>query len=135
MPKSPRRGSALIESSLVLMVLLTLVFGIFDFGYVMFEHHTLLHNARTAARYGAIHPSDLEAVRNLVLYGQTAGSSNPGFFGLDSSMVSVTRDDSWTAEDRIVIEISGYHYTLVTPFLAGTFEGRPIQVSLPVETQ
>jgi hypothetical protein len=50
-------------------------------------------------------------------------------------MVNVVRQNSWTPEDRITITISGYHYTLVTPFLAGTFTGKPIAVTLPVETQ
>jgi len=132
-----QRGGSLVESTLVLMVVLTLMFSIFDLGYVMFEHHTLLHQARTAARYGSINPADLNSIRNVVMYGQPAGpQGNPSeFFGLEPSMVSVARQNSWTPEDRITIIISGYHYTLITPFLAGTFTGKPIAVTLPVETQ
>ena len=132
-----QKGGSLVESTLVLMVVLTLMFSIFDLGYVMFEHHTLLHQARTAARYGSINPSDLTAVRNIVMYGQTSAprENSPGFFGLQTYMVKVVRQNSWTPEDRITITISGYHYTLVTPFLAGTFTGQPIAVMLPVETQ
>src|SRR4051812_21479257 len=131
------RGGSLVESTLVMMVLLTLFFSIFDLGYVLFEHHTLLHQARTAARYGAIYPDDLPAIRNMVLYGKTAAphQNPPGVFGLQTSMVSVARRDDWTPEDRIVITVSGYHYTLITPFMAGVFTGRPISVSAPVETQ
>ena len=132
-----QHGGSLVESTLVLMVFLTLMFSIFDLGYVMFEHHTLMHQARTAARYGSINPSDLDAVRNMVMYGQPAAPhDNPaGFFGLRSSNVNVARQNNWTPEDRITITISGYHYTLVTPFMAGTFTGKPIVVTLPVETQ
>lgn len=137
MRATDQRGGSLVESTLVLMVVLTLMFSIFDLGYVMFEHHTLLHQARMAARYGSINPSDLTAVRNVVMYGQPAAprENAQGFFGLQASMVSVARQNSWTPEDRITITISGYHYTLITPFLAGTFTGRPITVTLPVETQ
>ena len=97
----------------------------------------MLHQARTAARYGAINPDDLTAIRNIVVYGNTAAphKNPPGIFGLQSSMVSVARQDDWTPEDRIVITVSGYHYTLITPFMAGVFTGRPISVSAPVETQ
>jgi hypothetical protein len=132
-----RRGGSLIEATLVLMLVLTLFFSIFDTGYVLFEHHTLLHQARTAARYAAINPDDLPAIRNMVLYGNTAAphGNPPGVFGLESSMVSVEREDDWTPEDRIVITVSGYRYTLITPFIAGAFTGRPISVSAPVETQ
>src|SRR5437764_14186771 len=100
--KRQRRGGSLIESTLVLMVLLTLMFSIFDAGYVLFEHHTLLHQARTAARYGAIHPDDTTAIRNVVLYaGTTApGDDAPGVFGLRPSMVAVSRQGDWTPEDR-----------------------------------
>jgi hypothetical protein len=71
------------------------------------------------------------------MYGQpTAPRENPpGLFGLQPSMVSVARQDNWTTEDRITITIAGYRYTLITPFMAGTFTGRPITVTLPVETQ
>jgi hypothetical protein len=132
-----RRGGSLIESTLVLMVLLTLMFSIFDFGFVLFEHHTLLHQARTAARYGAINPDDLTAIRNIVIYGRTGAPHDnpPGIFGLRASMVHVDRADDWTPEDRIVIKVSGYRYTMITPFMAGTFTGKPITVSAPVENQ
>src|SRR5690348_492998 len=104
-----RRGGSLIESTLVMMVFLTLMFSIFDAGYVLFEHATLLHQARTAARYGAISPEDLPAIRNIVVYGNAAAPHNtpPGIFGLQSSMVRVARHDDWTPEDRIVITVSG----------------------------
>src|SRR5689334_10011408 len=124
--KKPRRGATLIEATLVLMMLLTLMFSIFDLGFVLFEHHTLLHQARTAARYGAINPDDLAAIQNIVIYGNTAAPHDhpTGIFGLRSSMVAVDRADDWTPEDRIVITVSGYQYTLVTPFVAGVFTGR-----------
>jgi hypothetical protein len=137
MHRKSRCGSSLVESTLVLIVLLTLLFSIFDFGWVLFEHNTILHQARTAVRYAAINPGDLTAVQNVVLYGQATAPDGdaPGLFGLHRSMVDVSRADEWTPEDRIVITISGYRYTLITPFMAGGFTGRPIKVSSPVETQ
>jgi len=135
MRRRRQHGGTLVESTLVLMVMLTLMFSIFDLGYVMFEHHTLLNQARAGARYGSINPSDLTAIRNVVMYGQPVHEQGNGFFGLKSSMVAVQRHNSWTPEDRITITISGYHYTLITPFLAGSFTGRPIAITIPVETQ
>jgi len=122
---------------MVLMLLLVFFFSIFDFGYVMFEHHTILHRARTAARYGAINPGDLNGTRSMVLYSTPTPPDNnaTAIFGLTSSMVSVTRIDASTPEDRINITVSGYHYTFITPGMAGVFVGRPIQISMPVETQ
>jgi Flp pilus assembly protein TadG len=129
------RGSALVEASLVTMVVMSLLLSIFEFGYIMFAHHTLLHQARVAARYGAVNPSDLTAVQNMVLYSQTSVPSGQphGRFGLTPSMVNVVRSDTGTTQDRIVITISNYTYTLILPFLAGSFTGRPIAVGIPVE--
>ena len=130
-----RQGNALIEASLITTVLLALLLSIIDLGYVLFEHQTLLYQARSAARYGSINASNLTAVQNMVLYGQPTipASSQSGMFGLTPSMVTVARNDAGTAEDRIVITISNYTYKLVLPFLAGSFTGKPIQVSMPVE--
>ena len=79
----------------------------------------------------------MTAVQNQVLYGQpTAPHGNPpGIFGLVAGKVVPLRVDPWTPEDRIVITISDYYYTVITPFMAGRFKGKPIEVSIPVETQ
>ena len=137
MHRKSRGGNSLVESTLVLMVFLTLLFSVFDFGWVLFEHHTILNQARGAARFAAIHPEDLTALQNMVLYGQATAPPRKatGIFGLQPAMVNVSRTDEWTPEDRIVIAISGYQYTVITPFMAGRFTGRPIEVSSPVETQ
>ena len=128
-------GSALIEATLIIMSLLVVLLSIINFGDILFQHQTLLYQARRAARYGAVNPSNMTAVQNIVLYGQTSlpQEHRPGMFGLTSEMVTVARNDAGTSEDRIGVQIQDYNYTLVLPFLAGTFKGKPIQVSLPVE--
>ena len=133
-----QRGSAIVEASLILMLLVTILLGCFDFGFVLFQHQTLIGQASSAARYGAIYPSDLTAIQNMVLYGSPsvpAGNSAgaPGIFGLTPSNVSVSRASSGTPEDRIAISVSGYNFTFIAPFIAGRFTGKPIQVSLSVE--
>jgi hypothetical protein len=128
-------GSTLIEATLIIMFLMTLLLSIINFGDILFQHETLLYQARRAARYGAVNPSNVAAVQNIVLYGQTSAPQErrPGMFGLTSEMVTVARNDAGTSEDRIRVQIQDYSYTLVLPFLAGSFKGKPIQVSLPVE--
>ena len=131
-----RRGSSVIEATLVHMLLLVIFFSIFDFGYVMFEHHTILNQVRGGARYGAINPDDLVGTRNMVLYSQpNMPDAPPSLFGMTPAMVNVSRAGQSTPEDRIVIVVSGYQYMLVTPGMAGVFTGKPIEVSMPVETQ
>jgi hypothetical protein len=136
-----RRGNALVEAALTLSLFLTILFSIYDFGWTLFLHQTLVHRARTGARYAAINPGDLIGARNLVLYDQNtvvqtalAVAGTPGTFGVLPSNVTVTRNGAvGTTEDRISVNISGYHFLFITFGFAGTHDGKPINVSVPVE--
>jgi Flp pilus assembly protein TadG len=130
-----RRGSALIEASLITTLLLVIMLCICDFGYMLFQQQTLLYQARAAARYGAVNSSDVTAVQNIVLYGQPGapGDRRSGMFGLTADNVTVARNVTGTPEDRIDVTVSNYDFTVVLPFLVGSFKGKPIRVSLPVE--
>jgi Flp pilus assembly protein TadG len=133
-----RRGSVILEAALNLMVLLTLVLGCFDFGFVLFQYQTLTDRARYAARYGVIHPTDVAGMQNLVLFYQTslptgASTTDPGLFGLTRSMVTVSHSSAGLPEERITIDLSGYRFMFVAPFIAGSFQGKPIRASLSVE--
>ncbi len=135
-----RRGATVIEATLILMMLLMITFGCVDFGFALFEHQTLVNRVCTAARYGAIHTSDFTAIKNMVLYSSPsipAGKSegDPGVFGLQASMINVSRFNEGDPEDRIVVTLSGYHFVFVGPYVAGRYTGKAISVSLPVEQQ
>lgn len=128
------QGNAIIEASLTLMLFLVLVFSLFDFGFSLFLHQTFLHQARAAARYGAVYaPGDTAAIKNMVLYNQTTGTGN-GILGLSPSAVNVIRTGTPNSpDDRIVVTITGYTFTFITPGWAGHKTGKPIRVSIPVE--
>jgi TadE-like protein len=136
-----RRGSALVEAALTLTLFLTFLFSIYDFGWTLFLHQTLVHRARSGARYAAINPGDLVGAKNLVLYDQNtavqtalAVAGTAGTFGVLPSNVTVTRNGTaGTTEDRISVNISGYRFLMVTFGFAGTHAGKPINVSIPVE--
>ena len=128
-----RRGNALVESALTLSLFLTFLFSIFDFGWTLFFHQTLVHQARTGARYAAVNPGSLDAAKNLVLYNQTSTGST-GMLGLQPSNVTVTRLGTvGDVDDRVNVTISGYQFVFVTLGFAGTYNGKPITVSIPVE--
>lgn len=137
MKRQPRckgkRGNAIIEATLTLSLFLTILFSLYDFGWVLFFHQTLVHQARTGARYAAVNPGSLTSAKNMVLYNQTSGSGS-GMLGLQPSNVSVTRDGTAGAtDDRITVTISGYQYTMITLGWAGSYNGKPITVCIPVE--
>ena len=128
-----QRGNAIIEATLTLILFSTMVFSLFDFGWMLFYHQTLMNQARAAVRYGATNPSDTTGIQNMVLYNNTSGSGS-GVLGLTASNVTVNR--SGTAggiDDRIVVKITGYHYNLITFAWAGSHAGQDIIVAIPVE--
>jgi hypothetical protein len=50
------------------------------------------------------------------------------------SNVSVTRTGTYGgSDDRVNVTISGFQYILLTPGWSGSYNGRTISVSLPVE--
>lgn len=56
------RGAAAVEFALVAMLLVTLLLGIADFGWIFFQQGTLAGAAREGARYYAIHHTDATAI-------------------------------------------------------------------------
>jgi Flp pilus assembly protein TadG len=131
-----RRGQAAIEAALVTLVFLATLIGIFDFGQCLFIHQTFVARVRSAVRYGVVRAYDAAAIRNMVLYGQpsTPEGATAGIFGLTGGMVTVTRNDAGTSEQRIVVTIHGYPYRLFSPWIGQTFTGQSIVASAPVET-
>jgi len=135
-PKSQRRrGSGLVESSLVALVFLVTLIGIFDLGQIFFVHQTFVERVRKAARYGVVNTFSETAFKNMVLYNQTSvpEGRTSGIFGLTPDMISVTQLDVGTNEHRVVVAINNYPYRFFSPLIAGVFSGRPITVSLSSE--
>jgi hypothetical protein len=135
----------MIEATLIIMLFLIILFSIFDFGFVTFQHQTLLHQVRSAARYGVIaewcedpdpactNIATVDAVKNIVLYGKPEGGTTP-MFGLNASLIEVTRQGvRHTPAEQVVVKLSGYKYTVLTPLMAGVYTGKPMTVSLPME--
>jgi len=128
--KSRESGTALIETALSLSLYDAIVFSLFDFGYIMFLHQTIAARVEAAARYGALNPTDTTGMKNYVLYYAPTGSGS-AIFGLTTSNVTATRTGSGTADDRVVVTVSGYKFPAIYPAMSGN--GRPVTVSMPVE--
>src|SRR5215210_7883331 len=120
MRKDPRarKGVALVESSLVLLVFLMFCIGTLDFGQFLYFHQTLTERARAAARYGAVNWTDRTGIQNVALYNDPAGTGNGATAllpDLTAAMVAVClpgdvdcSDPSATTESRITVTITGY---------------------------
>src|ERR1700693_3571793 len=96
MTKRQRRaGTSLVEAALTLGLFTSIVFSIFDFGYVMYMHQTVANRVQSAARYGSLNPTDTTGMTNYVLYNSSTGSGM-GIFGITTSSVTANRTGSGT---------------------------------------
>jgi len=121
-----RRGSAMVESVLVLLVLFTVLIGIADMGQFLFLRSSVVERMRAALRFGVI-TYDPTAIQNIVLYGTATPQANAqASFNLTASMVQVTRLDANTSADRVTITITNYPLVFYSPFLAGRLIGPPL---------
>ena len=124
----------MVEFGLIGILFFILLLGIMDFGQALFLQEALVERARGAARWGAVtDPTNAGAIRNMVLYWQsTVPASGGPAFGLTPSMVSVSTADAGTDNYRLVVQISGYSYMMLSPYLAASYIGAPITVSVPL---
>ena len=126
------RGSTILELSFIFLVFLGLLIGAFDFGQFLFIHQALVERARYAARWGLTSSTATTTdITNMVVYGQTTAGSN-GYFGLTPSMVTVTFSDANTWNWRISVLVKNYPYKMLSPYIAGTYTGPNINVSVPL---
>jgi Flp pilus assembly protein TadG len=125
-------GSVIVETALIFLVFACLLMGAFDFGQFLFIHQALVERARYAARWGAISdPTNTTAITNMVLYNAPTGSGT-GYFNLTSANVAVTNPGVGTDNYVLNVKLSGYQYIRVSPYIAGSYTGPQINVSVPL---
>lgn len=86
----------LVELAIVLPVLVVLFAAAAEFGRYFYEYTTLAKGSRVAVRYlaTAVTNGDCDAAaKNLVVYGNFAGTGSPIVNGLATSNVEITRHD------------------------------------------
>ena len=123
--KNKQTGVALVEFALVLPLLLILTFIVTEYSRALYQYNTLTKSVRNAARYLSIQtPFDTTKypiAKNLVVYGNPAGSGTPLAIGLTTAQVP---DPDWKPEgaapkiNTVTIKISGYTFI---PLVASVF--------------
>jgi Flp pilus assembly protein TadG len=129
------KGSVTLETGLIFIVFMLLLIGAFDFGQFMFIHQALVERARSAVRWGAINDAtNHTAIQNMVLYNQSAAPTDgtQPYFNLTTSNVTVTDVGSGTDSYYLMIQISGYSFTTLSPYLSGSMTGPAVTVSVPL---
>jgi Flp pilus assembly protein TadG len=95
-----RRGAAAIEFAMVLPVLIALLFGIIEYGWIFFQQSNILAAAREGARYGVTFeqggsPTPTSAA-------QTRVSSVLTSYGIDSASATVSATQSGSSPSEVL---------------------------------
>jgi len=114
------RGVQLVELAIVLPILLLLFAAVAEFGRYFYEYTTVAKGARLGARYLASKAinsttTDWKAnAKNLVVYGNTAGTGSPILTGLSTANVTIEYQGGTTGvPDLVKVSIVNYKHTPV----------------------
>jgi Flp pilus assembly protein TadG len=121
--RSVERGVAMVEFTVVLPLVLALILGVTEIGRAMIRYNALTKAVQDGARYAAslalrgttgtvnVDPQLEADVRNLVAFGNTAGSGNPVIDGLAPGQVTIVQ----TAPQEIRVDASYPYQLLIGP--------------------
>jgi TadE-like protein len=138
-------GTTVAEFAMVALIFFIMIFGIIEFGRLLYTHNALADATRRGARYAVLHSgisnADKLKVKNEVVYGAKGTfdrdgnpTSAPLINGLTTDMVEVTFEGEDLDGDpdtppsnfgsnlgRATVKIVGYNFNLSIPVV-----GRPV---------
>ena len=116
--KDNERGSTLVEFAIGVTVFATAMFGVIEFGRALWTHNALTDAARRGARYAVLHtPNDISQVKNVVVYGNPAGSGNPMLQNLSTANVNVSYSGFGLNDGTVTVSITSYQFQFVIPIV------------------
>jgi len=133
--KDNERGSTLVEFSIGVTVFATAMFAILEFGRVLWAHNALTDAARRGARYAVLHTqSDSASVKNVVVYGDAAGTGNPMLPNLTTANVDVTYSGFGLNAGTVTVKVTGYQFKLVIPIIGKSITMPSYSTTLTAES-
>lgn len=131
------RGATVAEFAMVALLFFTILFGIIEFGRLLYTHNALTDATRAGARYASIHHSasdaDKQAVKNYIVYGPNGTfdakgnpTSAPIIANLTTDMVNVDfegPDDKTSYGSNlgsVTVSIENYQFNLNIPVVGRT---------------
>jgi len=133
--KDNERGSTLVEFSIGVTVFVMAMFGVLEFGRLLWVHNALTDAARRGARYAVLHSSsDPDSVKNIVVYGDAAGTGNPMLNDLSTANVEVNYDGFGLNEGTVSVSITNYEFEFVIPIVGTTITMPSYTTTLTAES-
>jgi len=112
--RSDERGVQLVELAIVLPIFILLFGATAEFGRYFYEYTTLAKSARVGARYlatAAVNSTEDTNAKNIVVFGNSAGTGNPILSGLSTANVSITRSGGVPVlPQTVTVQITGFKH-------------------------
>jgi Flp pilus assembly protein TadG len=119
--KDKERGSTLVEFAIGVTVFVMAMFGVLEFGRLLWVHNALTDAARRGARYAVLHSEmDVEGVKNIVVYGDAAGTGQPMLNDLSTTNVQVNYNGFGMNDGTGSVSITSYEVEFVIPIIGTT---------------
>jgi Flp pilus assembly protein TadG len=119
--KDNERGSTLVEFSIGVLVFATAMFAVLEFSRALWAHNALTDAARRGARYATLHSEgDVAQVKNVVVYGNAAGTGTPMLPNLSTDQVDVDYNTFGLNAGTVTVSINEYQFQLVIPIVGTT---------------
>lgn len=116
--RNDQRGATLVEFAIGATVFLTVMFAVLEFGRALWVHNALTDAARRGARYAVIHTAaDSNLVKNVVVYGDPAGGTQPVVPNLTTANVTVAYSNFGLEGGTASVSITGYEFQFVLPLV------------------
>jgi Flp pilus assembly protein TadG len=111
-----RRGQTLLEYSVVILTVLTVILGVFETGRLMLAYTTLAEAARAGARYAIVHGSDCTGL--CVPSDGTATALNVASAAGLTTATAVSDHPTGFAPGSLVTVTVSYTFVPVNPIVA-----------------
>lgn len=118
MRKKRTRGAAMVEFAMSASLLLPLMTGLFELGQGLYTYNKLQTAVRAGARYASMRTYNSatstpsagyqQAVRNVVIYGDPAGSGQPHIADLLPNQVSISVAMVGAVPSAVTVKVNGY---------------------------
>ena len=124
--KDDEKGSTLVEYAIGATVFVMATFAVLEFGRALWAHNALTDAARQGARYAVLHTGSAAEdsnIKNLVVYGTTAGGAKPIVAGLSTTNVKIIRSGDFSVNSgTATVKITDYKFQFVLPFMPASIK-------------
>ena len=129
------RGATLVEFSIGVTIFVTAMFAVMEFGRALWVHNALTDAARRGARYAALHTAaDAGNAKNVVVYGNEAGTGNPMVNNLSTANVDVSYSGFGLNAGTVTVSITNYQFQFVIPIVGTTITMPSYKTTLTAES-